>query len=240
MSISKRLIELRNTLGLTRKKFCEEIGVSIRTIEGIENGGNTPRSDLVEKIVKKWPEFGLWLISGSLEFRSEQTCPNIIHKKQINIVESCDPKFITHGLISTRLIEDSEITFIQNLGNPSQLAAILKLEETTVYALNSTRLKDGFIWLNEGVISFDKSIDGRNYLRSLREKLSTLNEEIISSSKYKGLSPNDFELAKNQGVILFESLQNVQDNELLKSFEEWKKGGNYIWPENIEYTTITR
>lgn len=227
MSISKRLIEIRNTLGLTRKKFCEEIGVSIRTIEGIENGGNTPRSDLVEKIVTKWPEYGLWLISGSVEFRSEQTCPNIVQKKQINIVEVCDPRFIHNGLISSRLLKDCELIFVQNLDNPSQLAALIKFEESTVCSLSSQRLKDGFIWLTEGYLSLDGNGDGTNHLTDLRNKLYSLDKKIITCSKYKGLSSQDFKSASQNSFILFESLQEVSDELLLSNFKKLKEGSKY-------------
>ncbi|MFT2112021.1 helix-turn-helix domain-containing protein [Marinomonas sp. 2405UD68-3] len=227
MSISKRFIELRNTLGLSRKKFCSEIDVPIRTIEAIENEGNTPRSSLVEKIVAKWPEYALWLITGSVEFRSEQTCPNIIQKKQINIVDVCDPRFIHNGLINSKLLKDCELIFIQNLEEPSQLAALIKLEEFTVENLSSQILKNGFIWLTEGFLRFDENDDGISYLTSLRNKLYSVDKKIITSAQYKGLSSQDFKLASQNSFILFESLQEINDESLLSNFEKLKEGSKY-------------
>lgn len=56
MESSKRIRELRESIGLTRKEFSEHIGIPVRTLEDWEAGRRTP------------PEYIPRLISYQLEY----------------------------------------------------------------------------------------------------------------------------------------------------------------------------
>ncbi|WP_435105866.1 helix-turn-helix domain-containing protein [Arhodomonas sp. AD133] len=63
-SIGDRIKELRDSQGLGRTRFAEELGVSMRTIEGIERRGSSPRGEVLEAVAKKWPQYSYWLLTG--------------------------------------------------------------------------------------------------------------------------------------------------------------------------------
>lgn len=64
MSISERISQLRQAIGISRKEFGQILGISFRTLEGIEQRGNVPKSDILVKISEKWPSYSLWLLTG--------------------------------------------------------------------------------------------------------------------------------------------------------------------------------
>ncbi|WP_435106760.1 hypothetical protein [Arhodomonas sp. AD133] len=51
-------------MDMGRTRFGETIGVSMRTLEAIERRGSSPRSDVLEPIARKWPEYSYWLLTG--------------------------------------------------------------------------------------------------------------------------------------------------------------------------------
>ncbi|MFC6861124.1 helix-turn-helix domain-containing protein [Zunongwangia atlantica] len=50
--ISERVTELRNRKGFSQEVLAEESGLSLRTIQRIENGETTPRGDTLQRIAK--------------------------------------------------------------------------------------------------------------------------------------------------------------------------------------------
>lgn len=50
--LSERVTELRNRKGFSQEVLAEESGLSLRTIQRIENGETTPRGDTLQRIAK--------------------------------------------------------------------------------------------------------------------------------------------------------------------------------------------
>ncbi|WP_440996590.1 helix-turn-helix domain-containing protein [Arhodomonas sp. SL1] len=63
-TIGMRIKEIRETEGLGRTKFAELLGVSMRTIQGIEQRGSSPRQEVMEAIANHWPQYSYWLLTG--------------------------------------------------------------------------------------------------------------------------------------------------------------------------------
>lgn len=76
-SFSEKLREIRDVHGLGRKALSDETGISIRTIEGIEQRGTIPRTDIAQKICKRWPQYSLWLMTNQVDEEAGQISPEI-------------------------------------------------------------------------------------------------------------------------------------------------------------------
>ncbi len=76
-SFSEKLKEIRDVHGLGRKAFSDETGIAIRTIEGIEQRGTIPRTDIAQKICKRWPQYSLWLMTDQVDETCGQISPEI-------------------------------------------------------------------------------------------------------------------------------------------------------------------
>ena len=50
--LSERVTELRNRKGFSQEVLAEDSGLSLRTIQRIENGETTPRGDTLQRIAK--------------------------------------------------------------------------------------------------------------------------------------------------------------------------------------------
>lgn len=62
--ITIRMRLLREALGLGRAEFARRIGISKKTLEGIEQSGRYPKSDVIASVCQEWPDYTVWLILG--------------------------------------------------------------------------------------------------------------------------------------------------------------------------------
>lgn len=76
-SFAEKLKEIRDLHGLGRKAFSDETGIPIRTIEGIEQRGTIPRTDIAQKVCRRWPEYSLWLMTDQVNEEAGQLSPEI-------------------------------------------------------------------------------------------------------------------------------------------------------------------
>ena len=67
MSFSERVKVLRESQRLNRVQFSEYLETPTATIDGIETKGRSPRLELIQKIVNRFPSFCFWLVSGKDE-----------------------------------------------------------------------------------------------------------------------------------------------------------------------------
>lgn len=76
-TIGARIRELRESTGEGRTRFAQRIGVSMRTIEAIEQRGSSPRGDVLEAIAREWPQYSYWLLTGETMPEQGQISPEI-------------------------------------------------------------------------------------------------------------------------------------------------------------------
>lgn len=69
-----RLIREAETSG--RQEFCDLIGVNKGTLARIEQTGQIPKGDLLEKVCQTWPKYTLWLMTGSTDPNCGQIDPD--------------------------------------------------------------------------------------------------------------------------------------------------------------------
>ena len=76
-SIGARIRELRESIGEGRTRFAQRLGVPVRTIQGLEQRGSSPRGDVLEAIAREWPQYSYWLLTGETMPEQGQISPEI-------------------------------------------------------------------------------------------------------------------------------------------------------------------
>lgn len=80
--IPDRIRTLRESLGLSRQAFADALSTSPRTIQAIEQKGQVPRSDLISKISEVWPQYTLWITSGTNDLPIKQDIPSQLQETE--------------------------------------------------------------------------------------------------------------------------------------------------------------
>lgn len=75
MGLSKKISAIREAETSGRQEFCDLVGVNKGTLARIEQTGQIPRGDLLERICAEWPHYTLWLMTGYTDPRCGQISP---------------------------------------------------------------------------------------------------------------------------------------------------------------------
>jgi transcriptional regulator with XRE-family HTH domain len=76
--INERLIILIRMLGITQKKFCETVGISVNTKNSMFQRGSSPSADMLKLIAENFPAYSInWLLTG----KGEPVCTNVQHSE---------------------------------------------------------------------------------------------------------------------------------------------------------------
>lgn len=70
-----RIIREHETTG--RTAFANEVGSTKRTIEDMERKGRNPRTEVVEAVCRRWPEYTLWLMTDQTNTHAGQISPDM-------------------------------------------------------------------------------------------------------------------------------------------------------------------
>lgn len=85
--INRRIKKIREKEGISRTKFAELIGTTERKIQNVEQELQRVQDDLIENIIKKFPQYAYWLVTGETIPEAGQISPNdaenIPKKKEI-------------------------------------------------------------------------------------------------------------------------------------------------------------
>lgn len=65
MDLAKKIRLIREAETSGRQEFCDLIGVNKGTLTRIEQTGQIPKGDLLEKVCQSWPKYTLWLMTGA-------------------------------------------------------------------------------------------------------------------------------------------------------------------------------
>lgn len=77
MNTVEKLRQIRETECDGRKTFGEKINVSMNTIKKYEERNTPPKWEVIEAILKVWPEYTMWLIHDETNAESGQVSPDI-------------------------------------------------------------------------------------------------------------------------------------------------------------------
>ena len=75
MDLAQKIRAIRETETTGRQEFSERIGVNKGTLTRIEQTGQIPKGDLLEKVCQAWPKYTLWLMTGLTDPRCGQIDP---------------------------------------------------------------------------------------------------------------------------------------------------------------------
>lgn len=75
--LAKRIRLIREVETSGRAEFSQLIGISKKTIEGLEQSGRTPKGEVLEAVCMQWPKYSLWLMTGQINEGAGQVSPEI-------------------------------------------------------------------------------------------------------------------------------------------------------------------
>lgn len=121
MQIHEKILELRSLLNMSREAFSERIDVPTNTLKSIELKGVIPKSDVLLKICKQFPEFTLWLTIGETEYLAGQYEPGLdkFGKTAFQIIDSVDARNMDQIIVNPKHIK--EVIFLQSVGEGFEL-----------------------------------------------------------------------------------------------------------------------
>lgn len=82
--INKRIKKIRDKEGLSRTKFAELIGTTERKMQNVEQELQRVQDDLIERIIKKFPQYAYWLVTGLTIPSAGQISPDESEDNQQN------------------------------------------------------------------------------------------------------------------------------------------------------------
>lgn len=82
--INKRIKKIREKEGLSRTKFAELIGTTERKMQNVEQELQRVQDDLIESIIKKFPQYAYWLVTGLTIPSAGQISPHETEENQQN------------------------------------------------------------------------------------------------------------------------------------------------------------
>lgn len=74
--INRRIKKIREKEGISRTKFAELIGTTERKIQNVEQELQRVQDDLIESIIKKFPQYAYWLVTGQTIPEAGQISPD--------------------------------------------------------------------------------------------------------------------------------------------------------------------
>jgi len=106
---SERLQKIIDFNNLTASSFADRIGVQRSSISHILSGRNKPSLDFILKLIKQYPEVGLyWLLNGEGSYLSD---PEIVNKESVTSVIDSPSNIQTHNEIERIVIFYKDGTF---------------------------------------------------------------------------------------------------------------------------------
>ncbi|WP_308365135.1 MULTISPECIES: helix-turn-helix transcriptional regulator [unclassified Microbulbifer] len=117
---------IREAECLSRAEFASLTGVPARTIEAIENKGNVPRGDVLEKIALKWPQYSFWLMTSKTH-APRHISPNWRAESEgtFRVFEVLEDNEINYGNVMTRPEWFDQLIFLQSSEEKNDLYALL-------------------------------------------------------------------------------------------------------------------
>jgi transcriptional regulator with XRE-family HTH domain len=223
--IYEKISQIREELGLTRNQFADETGIPLNTLKSIEQKGVIPKSDVLEKIAMKWPEYAQWLLTGSTTLKkSGISSENTLTR--FRIIDSADARYMDQCFIKPSAFK--KLVFIQSQGNQNDLAALLIINADIMYRISSTPNIKAAIWVGPGNMNFQSNHGGKLVLQDFRTWIQSVNEDLIGNAEFWELDGNYFDDVYKQLHLPIALLSEPDTSSTAyKKFICWKSGDGY-------------
>lgn len=180
-TLSERLRTIREVELKTRDEFSRDIGIPKRTLEGIENEGRSPRSDVVEAVALYYPQYAFWLVTGKTNPPNHISPESIEIEKTNRIFEFINnprPESANADLM-TKPEWISQVSFLQVSTDKSKILCLLTTKQHQRCGINQCILI-------EGRLNFYSNAKGKLALRDLADLfISVGREDLILTSDLK-------------------------------------------------------
>ena len=223
--IYEKITQLRKHRRLTRDEFSAETGVPSNTLKSIEQKGVVPRSDVLERIALRWPEYAHWLLTGTDPLQSEDE-PSLDGLARFRIIDSVDARFMEQCIIKPTAL--TKLIFISSKEQTCDLAALLLVGGDVMYKISSWKGVRAAIWVQPGNMSFESTHGGRLVLRDFRGWLSDLDADLIANAEIWRLKTSIFD-SLYKSLDLCAALLEEPDKAGLvyQRFNEWVAGTSF-------------
>lgn len=209
IQIFEKIIQLRESEGLSRAAFAEMTDISVNTLKSIEQKGVVPKSDVIQKISVCWPEYAYWLITGRTDYPNHRSPVDSVDGELIyRMYEYIDHAYYAQDDLMTKPEWFSQLMFLQD-----------SVEKDNLYALIISKQPERSFQrqciLISGALNFCDHTSGKNSLVDLARFL-------------KGVGRGD--LIKTSGMS-YVTPTNIQ-----KMFENWQMpDSSLMMPEPPKY-----
>ncbi len=180
-TLSERLRAIREVELKTREEFSKEIGIPKRTVEGIENEGRSPRSDVIEAVASCYPQYAFWLITGKTNPPNHISPENLEAEKIKRVFEfiSHPRPELAHADLMIKPEWISQVTFLQISTDRSKVLCLLTTKQ-------QERAEITQCMLMEGRFNFYSNAKGKLALRDLADFFISIGrEDLILTSDLK-------------------------------------------------------
>lgn len=75
--LGKKIREIREVQGMSREAFAVTHGLPYGTVMNLEQGRTDPRSSILLKICKAYPQYALWLTTDQIQPEAGHISPEI-------------------------------------------------------------------------------------------------------------------------------------------------------------------
>lgn len=224
IQIHEKITQIREQKGLTRDQFAAATGVPVNTLKSIEQKGVVPRSDVLEKIALRWPEYAHWLLTGTSGLEGLDVL-SFGASTRFRIIDSVDPRFMEQCIVKPGAL--NKLIFISSKEQRCDVAAMLLVSEDVMYRISSTPNIRAAIWVQPGHMNFESDHGGRLVLRDFRQWVGSLDEDLIANAEMWRLQTSFFDDVYKVLHVPGTLLEKPDMTSLVyQRFKEWVSGND--------------
>lgn len=230
MALHEKIRHLREAESLTRSEFAEKTGLSPRTLEAIENKGNTPRGDVLESIAQCWPKYAYWLLTGESSAPAH-IAPAQPDKNVIRFFERISNPRPELDEMMTKPEWFSRLVFMQCSDERNDLYAFIGTKQPARSGIKQCILLDGDM-------NFCSNHGGQNRLTDLAGLLEALGRsDLIKTAEMKLVTRSQLNALYENWEVQESALitPDLAKAEWLKkvhiNFTAWRMGGTAYEPK---------
>jgi hypothetical protein len=230
-NILARVLMIGESEGLNNTELAKELGFSASSIRTLIHRGSTPKSEMLEAIGKKWPEYAYWLITGDVNLPKHMS-PIFKHADN-TLLRAAD---IVHdvgnldGPIRAEWFTD--IIFLQSTGNLDDVSAVIKIKQESYF---SPRHISCLLVIDH--MNFRSNGGGKSKLQIFAKSLEDLGrDDLIRTAKTALISKENIAQFIENYELPYSNIKgmHIEGDDLRKihiNFSKWRFEGSSYTPK---------